>query len=70
MRNKIVLVKIIGKACIKIPYTIKQTQPHVLSHLNLISLVTKREMASKMDAAYPSTGTIISIINKIERQKY
>ena len=56
------LVRMIGKACINAPYRINDRQPNVLSQRNFRSLLTNREMASNMDAIYPSNAPIVSIM--------
>ena len=40
----------------------KARQPQVLSHLNLRSLFTSKEIASNTEAAYPTIKTIVSFI--------
>lgn len=52
----------IGNACINAPYKMKDRQPKVFSQRNLRSLFTSREMASKMDAIYPSSAPMVSIM--------
>ena len=54
------LVSMIGNAWMSTPYTVKLIQPHVLSHLNLMSLFTNKEMANSNEARYPINGTIVS----------
>ena len=56
------LVSIIGNACINAPYRMKERQPNVLSQRNFRSLLTSKEMASNMDAIYPSNAPMVSIM--------